>query len=166
MTCYDEYPTRTVILNLIELLLALVLGFLLVAQLGWWWVLSYATAGCLGLLLSLAFGCTRCTYYGHLCGLGLGKIAPLAFRQRGQEKFGQTLSQTVAWTLVGLALAWPLAAGLVSLGRSLSVSTLAMLVVLLALMVGIVLAHSRSVCAHCRQAREGRCTLGRMVGLS
>jgi hypothetical protein len=166
MICPDDYPTRMVILNLIELLPALMVGLLLVAQLGWWSVLSYATVGCLGLGLSLAYGCTRCAYYGHLCGLGLGKIAPLAFRQRGGEEFGQTLSQTVAWTLVGLTLAWPLAAGLVALARGFSLSALAMLVALLALIVVIVLTHSRCVCAHCRQAREGRCTLGRMAGLS
>ncbi len=166
MTYYEDYPVRIVILNLIELLLALVLGVLLVAQLGWWAVLSYTAVGCLGLILSLAWGCTRCTYYGHLCGLGLGKIAPLVFRQRGGEEFGQTLSQTVAWTLVGLALAWPLAAGLIALAGGFSVSTLAMLMVFLALVVVIVLTHSRCVCAHCRQAKEGRCTLGRVAGHS
>ncbi len=166
MTCNDDYPLRIPILNLIELLLAVVAGPLLAAQLGWWSVLCYATVGCLGLILSLSYGCTRCTYYGHLCGLGLGKIAPLAFSQRGGEEFGQTLSQTVAWTLVGLPLTWPLAAGLVSLATDFSMSGLEMLVVFLALVVVIVLTHYRSVCAHCRQARDGSCTLGRMARLS
>jgi len=166
MTCYDDYPIRIVILNLIELLSALVLGLLLVAQLGWWAVLLYAVVGCLGLMLALAYGCTRCFYYGRVCGLGLGKIAPLVFRQRDEEEFGQAISQTVAWTLVGLVLALPVAAGLVSLARGLSVPGLAMLVVFLVLIVVIVLTHSRYVCGHCRQARDGRCTLGRMAGLS
>jgi hypothetical protein len=164
MTCYDDYPIRIVILDLIELLSALVVGVVLVAQVGWWAVLLYAVVGCLGLVMALAYGCTRCFYYGRVCGLGLGKIAPLLFRQRDADEFGQSLSQTVAWTLVGLVLALPVAAGLVSLARGLSVPGLAMLVVFLGLIVVIVVTHSRYVCGHCRQARDGRCSLGRMAG--
>ncbi|HUW95596.1 MAG TPA: hypothetical protein VMW58_07390 [Anaerolineae bacterium] len=166
MICYDDYPIRILILNLIELLLALVVGVLLVAQLGWWAVLSYAAVGCLGLILALAYGCTRCFYYGRVCGLGLGKMAARIFHQRDEEEFGQALSQTVAWTLVGLVLALPVAAGLVSLSTHFSAAGLAMLVVFLVLIVVIVLTHSRYVCGHCRQARDSRCTLGRMAGLS
>lgn len=164
MTCYDDYPIRIVILDLIELLSALVVGVVLVAQVGWWAVLLYAVVGCLGLVMALAYGCTRCFYYDRVCGLGLGKIAPLLFRQRDADEFGQSLSQTVAWTLVGLVLALPVAAGLVSLARGLSVPGLAMLVVFLGLIVVIVVTHSRYVCGHCRQARDGRCSLGRMAG--
>jgi hypothetical protein len=166
MTCYDDYPIRIVILDLIELLSALVVGVVLVAQVGWWAVLLYAVVGCLGLVMALAYGCTRCFYYDRVCGLGLGKIAPLLFRQRDADEFGQSLSQTVAWTLVGLVLALPVAAGLVSLARGLSVPGLAMLVVFLGLIVVIVVTHSRYVCGHCRQARDGRCSLGRMAGRS
>ena len=166
MICYDDYPPQIVILNLIELLLALAVGVLLVAQLGWWAVLSFAAVGCLGLILSLAYGCTRCAYYGRVCGLGLGKIAPLLFHQHDADEFGRSLSQTVAWTLVGLVLALPLAAGLVSLVRGFSLSRLAMLVVFLALIVAIIVTHSRYVCGHCWQAGDHRCTLGRMAGLS
>jgi hypothetical protein len=111
MTCYDDYPVRVVLFNLVELLAALVLGLVLVAQLGWWAVSAFTVVGCLGLILSLVYGCTRCHYYGKVCGLGLGKMASLVFRQRDQSEFGKALSQTVAWTLVGLTPALPLAAG-------------------------------------------------------
>jgi len=166
MTCYDDYPVRIVLLNLVELLAALALGLVLVAQLGWWAVLAFAVVGCLGLILSLAYGCTRCHYYGRVCGLGLGKIAPLVFRQRQQGDFGRALSQTVAWTLVGLTLALPLAAGLVSLNAGSGLFGLAQLGVFLALVFVIALTHSRFVCGHCRQARDSVCTLGRLAGLS
>jgi hypothetical protein len=92
MICYDDYPIRIVILNLIELLLALVVGVLLVAQHGWWAVLSYAAVGCLGLVLSLAYGCTRCSYYGRVCGLGLGKIAPALPPARRRRVWAVTLA--------------------------------------------------------------------------
>jgi hypothetical protein len=166
MTCYDDYPVRIVLLNLVELLGALALGLVLVAQLGWWAVLAFAVVGCLGLILSLAYGCTRCHYYGRLCGLGLGKIAPLVFSQRQPGDFGKALSQTVAWTLVGLTLALPLAAGLVSLTTGSGLFGLAQLGVFLALVFVIALTHSRYVCGHCQQARDRVCTLGRLAGLS
>lgn len=166
MTCYDDYPVRIVLLNLVELLAALSLALVLVAQLGWWAVLAFAVVGCLGLMLSLAYGCTRCRYYGRVCGLGLGKIASLVFRQRDQSDFGKALSQTVAWTLVGLTLALPLAAGLVSLTAGSGLLGLAPLGVFLALVFVIAVTHSRFVCGHCRQARDRICTLGRLAGLS
>jgi len=166
MTCYDDYPVRIVLLNLVELLAALALGLVLVAQLGWWAVLTFAVVGCLGLILSLAYGCTRCHYYGRVCGLGLGKIASLVFRQRQQGDFGKALSQTVAWTLVGLTLALPLAAGLISLATGSGLFALAQLGAFLALIFVMALTHSRYVCGHCQQARDRVCTLGRLAGLS
>jgi len=166
MICYDEYPIRIVLLNLAELLAALALGLVLVARLGWWAVLAFAVVGCLGLVLSLAYGCTRCHYYGKVCGLGLGKIAPLVFCQRDKSDFGKALSQTVAWTLVGLTMALPVVAGLVSLTTGGRLHVLAPLGLFLALVFIIALTHSRHVCGHCQQAKEGVCTLGRMAGLS
>jgi hypothetical protein len=166
MTCYDEYPVRIVLLNLVELLAALALGLVLVAQLGWWAVLVFAIVGCLGLILSLAYGCTRCHYYGRLCGLGLGELAPLAFRQRDRSEFGKALSQTVAWTLVGLTMALPIAAGLASLSTGSRLHVLAPLGFFLTLVFIMALTHSRYVCGHCQQARDGVCSLGRMAGRS
>ena len=166
MICYDDYPLRIVVVNLVELLAALVLGAILVAQLGWWAVLLYGVIGCLGLILSLAYGCTRCRYYGRVCGLGLGKFASIVFRQRDQGEFGRSPSQTVAWTLVGLMLALPVAAGLVSLTTVRLLPGLAVLGLYLAVVIAIVLTHSRLVCAHCHQARDKRCTLGRVARLT
>jgi hypothetical protein len=163
VTCYEEYPLRIVVLNLVEVLVAVLVGAVLVIELGWWAVLLYALVGALGVFLSLAFGCTRCFYYGRSCGLGLGRLAALAFPQRDASEFGRAGSQTLAWTLVGLTLAIPLAAGLVSLALGRLVPALPTLVVFLAIVVAIVVTHRRVVCGHCRQARDQRCSLGRMA---
>jgi len=166
MTCYDNFPIRIVILNLVELLAALSVGLLLMAQMGWGAALAYALVGCFGVVLSLGYGCTRCCYYGRVCGMGLGRMAALVFSQRDEGEFGQTLSQTLAWTLVGLVLALPLAAGLVSLNRGLSLPVLAALAVYLGLVMVLVLTHSRLVCGRCQQPRDKRCSLGRMARLT
>jgi hypothetical protein len=98
--------------------------------------------------------------------MGLGRMAALVFSQRDEGEFGQTLSQTLAWTLVGLVLALPLAAGLVSVNRGLSLPGLAALAVYLGLVMVLVLTHSRLVCGRCQQARDKRCSLGRMARLT
>jgi hypothetical protein len=166
MTCYDNYPMHIVILNLVELFAALSVGLLLTAQVGGGAVLLYALLGFLGVLLSLAYGCTRCCYYGKVCGMGVGKIAALAFSQRDEGEFGQAPSQTLAWTLLGFVLALPLAAGLVSPTRGPNLPVLAALAIYLGLVLLIVLTHSRLVCGRCQQARDKRCSLGRMAGLT
>lgn len=163
MTCYEDYPIHIVVFNLVLLLAALVAGVLLVAQLDWWAVLLYVLVGFLGVFLSLAFGCTRCHYYGKVCGMGLGKIAPLFFGRRAESEFGRARSQTIAWTLVGLVLALPLAAGLVALSSGPLLPGLAVLVVFLGLVIVVVLTHSRFVCGRCHQWKERRCTLGRLA---
>ncbi len=162
-TCYDDYPLRIVALNLVQVSAAALVGAVLMAQLGWWAVLLYALVGVLSVVLSLVFGCTRCFYYGRVCGLGLGRIAALCFSNRDQEEFGRSASQTLAWTLVGLVLALPIAAGLLSLSAGRLTPGLAALLLFLGLLVAIVLTHSRMVCGHCRQARDRRCTLGRLA---
>jgi hypothetical protein len=161
---HDDYPLRIVALNLLEVSAAALLGVVLIAQLGWWAVLLYAFVGVLGVVLSLAFGCTRCSYYGRVCGLGLGRIAALCFSKRDEEEFGRSAAQTLAWTLIGLVLALPIVAGLLSLSAGRLMPGLPMLILFLAIVVVIVLTHSRLVCGHCRQARDQRCTLGRLAG--
>lgn len=162
-TCYDDYPLRVVALNLVEVLAAALVGAVLLAQLGWWAVLLYALVGISGVILSLTFGCTRCHYYGRVCGLALGRIAALCFPRRDEEEFGRSAAQTVAWTLVGLVLALPVAAGLVSLPAGRLMPGLAPLVFFLGIVVAIVVTHRRVVCGHCRQARDRRCTLGQLA---
>jgi hypothetical protein len=163
-TCYDDYPVRIVALNLLEVSAAALVGAVLVAQLGWWAVLLYGLVGVLGVTLSLLFGCTRCFYYDRVCGLGLGRIAALCFSKREEEQFGRSATQTLAWTLIGLVLALPLVAGLLSLSAGRLIPGLPTLIVFLAIVVVIVLTHSRVLCGHCRQAWDQHCTLGRLAG--
>jgi len=164
MTCYDHYPMRLVVLTLVELLAVAVVGLMLVAQLGWWSVIAYALVGGLGIILSLAWVCTRCRYYGKMCGLGLGRLSALGFQKRDEEEFGRQREQTIAWSLVGLALALPLVAGLVSFSGSRALPGMALLIIYLGLLVAIALTHSGLVCGRCLMAKHGRCTLGRVAG--
>jgi glucan phosphoethanolaminetransferase (alkaline phosphatase superfamily) len=162
MICHERYPTSLVIVNVLEVLAALAVGVTIIAQFGSWAVLGYAMVGLLALVLCLAFGCTRCYYYGRVCGTGLGRIAALVFEKRDEEEFGRFLSQRISWTLVGGVLLLPIAAGLILLREGFALSRLSWLAAFVGLMVLIVVTHSKHVCDYCREAKQRRCTLGRL----
>jgi hypothetical protein len=160
--CYGDYPTRLVAVNILGVLAALAVGVIIIAQFGLWAVLGYAMIALLAVVLSLAFGCARCHYYGRVCGTGLGKIACLIVDKRDEEEFGKSLSQMVSWTLVGVTLLLPIAAGLISVREGFTFARLLWLVAFLVVMVVALVTHSRFACNRCRQAEEDHCTLGRL----
>lgn len=162
MICYENYPTYLVVVNILEVLVALIVAVVIIAQLGLWAVLGYAILALLAVVLALAYGCTRCYYYGRVCGTGLGKIAALVFKKRDEEEFGKFLSHRVSWTLVAVVLLLPIAAGLISLREGFALPHLLWLAVFLGLMIVIVVTHFRFVCNHCQEARQKRCALGRL----
>ena len=161
-TYYDTYPSWLVALTISEVIAALVLSVMIIAPFGWWAVASYGVVGLAALASSLAFGCTRCHYYGRLCGTGLGKVAALIFGKREEEEFGNSRSQMLAWTLVGITLLLPLAAGLVALSGRSSIRGVIALATYVGLLIAVMVTHSRLVCNRCHEAREKRCTLGRL----
>lgn len=82
--------------NILEVLVALIIAVVIIAHLGLWAVLGYAIPALLAVVLALAYGRTRCYYYGGVCGTGLGKIAALIFNKRDEEEFGKSLSHRVS----------------------------------------------------------------------
>jgi hypothetical protein len=160
MACYDRYPIRVVMISMAQLLAAAAIGFIVMARLDWWAAAIYALIGGLGAVLSLAWSCTRCRYYGKICGLGLGKLAALGFHKRSVDGFGRDLTQRVAWTVDALVLALPASVGLATVFTRRTWPDLVVLLIFLGLVAGIALTHSKLVCRRCVMAREGRCTLG------
>lgn len=161
-TYYDTYPSWLVALTVSEVLAALVLSVMIIAPFGWWVVASYGVVALAALATSLAFGCTRCHYYGRLCGTGLGKVAALIFGKREEEEFGKSRSQVLAWTLVGITLLIPLAGGLVALSGRSSIPGVIALATYAGLLIVVMVTHSRLVCHRCHEARHKRCTLGQL----
>jgi hypothetical protein len=87
MTTYpDTYPSWLVALTISEVTAALVLSVMIIAPFGWWVVAGYGVVGLAALATSLAFGCTRCHYYGRLCGTGLGKVAALTHLRQARRR--------------------------------------------------------------------------------
>lgn len=163
MECYEDFPRTTVIYNLLTLGGAIVVGVIVLAQLGLWFVVGYLALLALTGYGVLASICTRCDYYDRRCGTGTGKIVARFFKKGREEEFGQTASQKAVTLLLAIVLLLPLVGGIASLVVGYSTLRLTLLVALLALLVAGVAPHPRLVCSHCKLVEKGCCPIGKLL---
>jgi hypothetical protein len=163
MECYESFPRTTVIYNLLTLGGAMVVGVIVLAQLGVWFAVGYLVLLALTWFGVLAFVCTRCYYYDRRCATGVGKVASLLFKKGQEEEFGQTTSQKAVILLLVIVLLLPLVGGIVSLVVGYSTLRLVLLVALVALLVAGLAPHPRLVCSHCKLAEQGCCPIGKLL---
>jgi hypothetical protein len=161
--CYESFPRTTVIYNLLTLGGAMVIGVIVLAQLGVWVAVGYLILLALTGYGMLALVCTRCYYYDRRCATGVGKVVALFFKKGQEEEFGQTASQKVVMLLLAIALLLPIVGGIVSRVVGYSMLRLALLVALVALLVAGLAPHPRLVCGHCKLAEKGCCPIGKLV---
>jgi hypothetical protein len=163
MECYESFPKTTVIYNLLTLGGAMVIGVIVLAQLGVWVGVGYLVLLALTGYGMLALICARCYYYDRRCATGIGKVVALFF-EKGQEKeFGQTASQKGITLLLAVALLLPLVGGVVLLVVGYSTPRLVLLVAWVALLVAGLAPHPRLVCSHCKLAEQGCCPIGKLL---
>jgi hypothetical protein len=163
MECYDSFPRTTVLYNLLTLGGAMVVGVIVLAQLGVWFAVGYLALLALTGYGMLALVCTRCYYYDRRCGTGVGKIAARLFKKGQEEEYGQTASQKVIMLLLVIVLLLPLVGGIASLVVGYSTLRLVLLVAWVALLVAGLAPHPRLVCSHCRLAERNCCPIGKQV---
>lgn len=110
----------------------------------------------------LTMSCVNCYYYGKLCAFGRGKSSSLLFK-KGTKRFG---SREITWKDVApdfLVSLVPIAAGAYLLVQRFDWLTLAMIVVLFALMTaGNAFVRGSLACAHCKQSSD--CPAAKLFG--
>jgi hypothetical protein len=164
MTCYDEFPVSTVVYNWVAAGAVMALGAAVAAQFGAGVLIAYALLLVAALVGVLATVCTRCEgYYGHRCGLGLGKVVSLLFKQRQTDLYLRTPMQFVFVILLLLGMAWPIVGGIVVLRDGFGIWRLVQVVAALALMLAFAVPHPKLVCSHCRQGECGACPMGKRI---
>jgi hypothetical protein len=163
MTCYDEFPVSTVVYNWIMAGGVMALGTVVAAQFGVVALIGYLLLLLIAVVGILATTCARCeSYYGHRCGLGLGKIVPLFFKKQGRpDLYFRTPMQFVYVGLLLLGLVWPVVGGVVLIVRGFSAWRLAQLVATVILLLAFGVPHPKLVCSHCKQGECGACPVGR-----
>lgn len=153
---YDRYPFRTVVISNAVAVTLEVIGFLILLKASLVFALAYLLLA-LGLEYRLIrFHCTRCYYWGKICGFGQGRLSSLFFRKGDPEKF---CAKSMHWKdlipdlLISL---FPLVTGIVLLIISFNLFILiglALIVILTTSGNGYV--RGKLTCSHCRQREMG-----------
>jgi hypothetical protein len=166
MTCYDEYPVSTVVFNAVVAGSLMVLGVAVAAQFGVAVLVGLVALLLIGLVGILGTVCARCqSYYGHRCGLGLGKIVPVLFEQKQTDQYLRTPMQFAYVVLFLVGLIWPIAGNAILIARGFGVGQLVQLVAIVVLLLALAVPHPKLVCSHCKQGECGACPMGsRMRG--
>ena len=164
MTCYDEFPISTVVYNGVTAGGMLALGVVISVQFGLGVLIGYVLLLLIATVGILAAACARCeSYYGHRCGLGLGKIVSVLFKQKQTDLYLRTPMQFVYVGLLLVGLVWPIAGGVVLLAQDFGVWRLVQLVATVVLLLALGVPHPKLVCSHCKQGECGACPVGRML---
>ena len=164
MNCYDEFPLSTVLYNGVTIGGAAAIGVIIVAQFGLGVMVGYLVLLALAMVGLLATVCTRCSYYGHRCALGVGKLVPRFFKKGPADEFARTAPQLwFTGLLLVLLLVLPVAGGVDLLIRQFSAWRLVQVVALVGLLLAGLVPHPRLVCRHCRQRESGACPIGCML---
>ncbi|MBN1810652.1 MAG: hypothetical protein JXA14_02330 [Anaerolineae bacterium] len=162
MTCYDEFPISTVVYNWATAAGVMALGAVVAVQFGVAVLVGYVLLLTVAAVGILATTCARCeSYYGHRCGLGLGKVVSVFFKQKRTDLYLRTPVQFVYVGLLLAGLVWPVVGGVVLLVQGFSVWRLVQLAAAAVLLLAFGVPHPKLVCSHCRQGECGACPAGR-----
>jgi hypothetical protein len=162
MTCYDEFPVSTVVYNWGAAGGVMALGAAISMQFGLGVLIGYALLLLIATVGVLATTCARCEcYYGRRCGLGMGKIVPLLFKQKQTGQYLRTPMQFVYVILLLVGLVWPVVGGVVLLVQGFGAWRLVQLIAAVVLLLAFGVPHPKLVCSHCKQGECGACPVGR-----
>ncbi|MBU0498436.1 MAG: hypothetical protein KKG04_10860, partial [Candidatus Thermoplasmatota archaeon] len=94
ITPYENYPIRIPLLAILISIISYSIGAVILSEFGITVVIIYL-AYCVGIELLVIFrSCKDCYYYGKICGLGKGKIAPIFVKQGNSNKFKE---KKISW---------------------------------------------------------------------
>ncbi len=159
MEYYENYPRSLVAFNWLFALAGLVVGLMVLAQVGTWAWTGYLAFYLLDMAAVLAFACTRCCYYGKNCGVGYGRLSALVFKKGAEDEFHKATSHKVAGILMLITSPLPILGGIAALIMGYSPYRLFLFLALLGLMFAGFVTRPRLVCMHCKQAESGRCMM-------
>jgi hypothetical protein len=163
MACYDEFPVSTVVYNWVTAGGVIALGAVVSVQFGLGVLVGYVLLVAVAVLGILATVCARCeSYYGHRCGLGLGKVVPVLFKHGQTNLYFRTPMQFVYVGLLLVGLIWPVIGGVVLLVQGFGTWRLVQLVAVVFLLLAFGVPHPKLVCDHCRQGECGACPAGKI----
>lgn len=153
---YENFPLKIVSLALFVSFISYIIGAFILLGFGIIFSILYLVY-CFGSELLVVFrGCRNCYYYGKICGLGKGRIAPLFCKKGDPKKFNE---RNIKWyTLIPdfLVVIIPIFGAIILLLTSFSWMVLGLLVILAILFFGgTATIRGSFACKYCKQKELG-----------
>jgi len=153
---YRNFPLYFPIIAILISILSYIIGAAILIGFGFTIVFLYLTY-CFGVELFVVFrSCKDCYYYGKICGLGKGKIAPLFVKKGDLNKF---VKKKISWYdlipdfLVGII---PIVGGIILSILDFSLIRIGMIVLLVILaFIGTAVIRGSFACKYCKQREIG-----------
>lgn len=154
--CYENYPTWIVAVSSLVSFAIYFIGGFLIYQIGFPWLVFYASYIFILELRLLKGHCVDCYYFGKTCAFGKGRLSSFFFKRGDPTKFGQ---KKITWKDIApdfLVSVMPIVSGIVILIINFNWLILFLLALLFFLgFSGTALVRGKLACKHCKQRELG-----------
>ena len=161
---YENFPWYLPFIAILVSILGYILGAMILAGFGIIIVILYLIYCFSAEMLVIFRGCKNCYYYGKICGLGKGKIAPLFIKKGEPNKFAE---RDVSWYhlipdfLVSII---PIVGGIIQVILNFSFILIGMIIILVIIFFGgTAIIRGSFACKYCKQ-RELGCPAEKLFG--
>lgn len=153
---YEKYPTSIPLIAIILSLLTYLLGAYIISGFGIIFAILYLIY-CFGIELNVIIrSCKHCYYYGKLCGIGKGIVAPVFVKKGDTKIFAEKNVSIIVMIPDFLVGIFPIVASIILLIQNFSIILLGLLILLILLFfVGTAFIRGALVCKYCKQREIG-----------
>jgi hypothetical protein len=153
---YNNFPIGIPIFAIILSYFTYLVGAYIIAGFGLIFAFLYLFY-CFGVeLLIILRSCKDCYYYGKICGLGKGWVAPWFCKKGNPEKFAGRIISFYDLVPDFLVVIFPVVSGIILLALNFSFLTLSLLIILIILFFGgTAIIRGKLVCKYCKQREIG-----------
>jgi hypothetical protein len=153
---YKRFPLWIPLLAVLVSFIGYIIGALILSGFGIIYSVLYLIY-CFGAeLVVIIRSCKDCWYYGKLCGIGKGIVAPLFVKKGDTKKFAERDISLVHLIPDFLVVIFPLVGGIILLIIDFSFLLLSLVILLIILFFGgTAILRGMLVCKHCKQKEIG-----------
>jgi hypothetical protein len=153
---YDNFPLWIPFIAILISIIGYILGAFILSGFGIIFSILYLFY-CLGMEMMIIFrSCKDCWYYGRICGLGKGKIAPLFVKKGNAKRFVDRDISFIDLIPDFMVMIFPLIGGVILLVLDFSIVLLGLMIILFVLFFGgTAFIRGTFSCKYCRQKEIG-----------
>lgn len=153
---YTDFPLWIPLVAILLSVICYSIGAIILISLSIIYSIMYLFYCILVEIMVIYRSCTNCYYYGRICGLGKGKIAPYFVRKGNTNKFSERDISIIHLLPDFMVVLIPLAGGIYLLITNFSFIILAMMICLSIIFFGgTAVLRTNYACRHCNQRTIG-----------